>query len=425
MAFFRCMPPASSGGGGGDSSYGVQIDYGNGEYLNFQYLYFARLPIYGSTFNSPVKIAKDVISLNGIVMGCAGLNSPVTFDTPEDDYNYYQNMYNDIATKTGVALTAGGMAVIGDGSGMFTGCSVFNQPISLDNRFRNMAYMFNNCQAFNQPVKIPKSAITVSAMFYNCIVFNSIVDFSECDSRNGGQLNYMSAMFSNCQNFNQPVNLPLIPSYDYAPSPGGSGNVAAYQSIFYNCTNFNSKFSLKVKNMFTGNFSGFMKNCTNYNIPLYIDGSESDRLFLDDAFTYMCNFRQPMLIEFNPGGPTFTARNMFNRLTTSTPMNHNRPTDLIFHNLNSNLTVSSAGSWTRNMLIGCSERTNQRINIYIPVLEYLTYMNNALGIIGKAVTWTSMTNGLYNATYNVYLYNNVQDGVNQFWDYYNNFYNIS
>ena len=92
-----------------------------------------------------------------------------------------------------------------DMSGMFDGCSDFNQPLEKWNvsQVTDMSEMFLACRAFNQPLNNwDVSKVTdMNAMFYTCHVFNQPLNNWDVS-----KVTNMCGMFFNCMVFNQPLN---------------------------------------------------------------------------------------------------------------------------------------------------------------------------------------------------------------------------
>ena len=58
----------------------------------------------------------------------------------------------------------------------------------------------------------------------------------------------------------------------------------------------------------------------------------------------------------------------------------------------------------RNMLYNKSN--SYRTRIFCNNLSYLNKTTTSTSIVGATITWTTVTHGYYNSTYNIYLYNN-------------------
>ena len=118
------------------------------------------------------------------------------------------------------------LSQVTDMSGMFYGCSSFNQPLNNwdVSQVTNMWSMFSGCTSFNQPLNNwDVSKVTyMGGMFSGCTSFNQPLN-----SWNVSQETDMSNMFSGCTSFNQPLN-----NWDVS-------NVRNMSNMFSSCTLFN------------------------------------------------------------------------------------------------------------------------------------------------------------------------------------------
>jgi surface protein len=90
-------------------------------------------------------------------------------------------------------------------SGMFSGASIFNQPISSWDTVNvtNMSGMFSGASSFNQQIGSWNTAnvTTMQGMFQNASAFNQAID-----SWNTTKVTTMQGMFQNASAFNQPIS---------------------------------------------------------------------------------------------------------------------------------------------------------------------------------------------------------------------------
>ena len=141
-----------------------------------------------------------------------------------------------------------------DMSGMFDGCSDFNQPLNNwdVSKVTNMRGMFSYCHAFNQPLeKWNVSQVTdMSEMFLACRAFNQPLNNWDVS-----KVTDMNSMFYTCHVFNQPLN-----NWDVSKVTNMCG-------MFFNCMVFNQPLNhwnvSKVTNM-----SSMFDLCYAFNQPL-------------------------------------------------------------------------------------------------------------------------------------------------------------
>ena len=95
--------------------------------------------------------------------------------------------------------------------------------------------LFTNCYNFNQPVELPNWYWQdFYGVFHNCTNFNQPITIPN-------SCHYVSilGMFSGCTNFNQPITIPNACG-GYYDEGRNLHWAASFDSIFYHCTNFNS-----------------------------------------------------------------------------------------------------------------------------------------------------------------------------------------
>lgn len=222
--------------------------------------------------------------------------------------------------------------------------------------------MFTDNATFNSPVVVGNNVDIVQAMFSNCTNFNRLVTFplsvtnlhyvfAGCTKYNQNfsirsTVTVCSSLFENCISLNQNI---LIPS-----------GVKECTSMFMGCSNLNQNIRIpqeaeKCWMMF--------RNCTNLNQDFTIPKNVTSCYYMFGG----CNSLSGKNIYIN-GSPDCTG--MFHRKTVA------------------------SGTW------------GGRLNIFCNNISVLVGTGASNSIMATAVTWTAMTNGYYNSTYNLYLYNN-------------------
>lgn len=317
-----------------------------------------------------------------------------------DDYIYYIDNGEKIYPKVR--------------SYIFNNIENFNNPVNFGNNIGDLTSAFCECNIYNQPTVIPSSVIKCNYTFDNCKNFNSPVTM-----HNGVQ--YMYAMFNGCSNFNQPLTIfPTVRSID---------------GLLNGCFNFNSKITMQ------SNLINSMKNlfidCHNYNQFMVMPNTIRD---LEATFQGCYEFNQPVKLRYDVAvsNKFFTAYNAFrscNNLSApimidiDSSMNVNGSVNLAFMFANSN----NISTIIFNGLYGKTKINTQcmfgkrpsyydgipRLNIYTDNLNAFMDVTNSYSIVNNTITWTAITNGYGSAYYNIYIYSNVQDGMNWF----NNIYN--
>ena len=236
----------------------------------------------------------------------------------------------------------------------------------VNNNYRiggSCAYMFSGNDLFNQPVTIGDNVTSCSTMFNGCFNFNKPVTI-------GNNVTNCVAMFYSCWKFNQPITIP------------NKVNFCNY--MFLDCRVFNQPITIPDKVL---NCAYMFNNCGNFNQPITIPDNVTNCAYM---FQWCYNFNKSVTIGYN----VLTCAYMFNNC----------------RNLNQNIYIKSTK--TSNVVRMLYNHNNQKmINLFCTNLASLNKTTAATSLVGAAITWTAMTNGYYNATYNVYLYNNLPAGI--------------
>lgn len=182
----------------------------------------------------------------------------------------------------------------------FAGCSNMIAAYSdTPNSFSvtNCNGMFESCTLFNGLVNFDMSNVTSTfRMLKQCINFNNDNQPINWTIPNLGSLG-LQQTFSDCTNFNQPVNVVSGP------------NLSLYQ-LFYKCTNFNSSVTLSNTSSVTTT-AGMFYQCVNFNQPITLDTTSVRTM---DFMFYQCSGFNS-LITFNDTSQVNRFASMFNGCT--------------------------------------------------------------------------------------------------------------
>jgi hypothetical protein len=218
----------------------------------------------------------------------------------------------------------------------------------------------------------------------------------------------MDGLFSNCNLFNQPVNVGYSSDYN------GTMSVL---TPFNNALNFNSPIRFVDLGNDTGNLNiminGLFTMCPNYNQPFTVPPQTNSLTFL----CYGANkFNSPIIFENCRERCHCTS---ILRFAVAFNQEMTFPSNVIgvvnaFENCTSfGNNVYFKGNVSRALsTMGMFRNCNKSKRKYIWCNSVLT--NNFLGkttgdsVTGTAITWTAITNGYYNSTYNIYIYNNYE-----------------
>lgn len=245
---------------------------------------------------------------------------------------------------------------------------VVNIPDSVENCVEMFGYVYN----FNSFVNIPKNCTNAAYMFSGCRDFNHPINFmgTKCGTSTNGYLIFgygglnsfnslvtfdpsfysLSNFFNGCPNYNQPVTIPE-----------GVKNCA---HMFFNCQLFNQSITIPSS---VNNCAYMFSNCKNFKPEeFYIPYSVNNNC--TDMFSLSSLFNSKIYMKFNPSryGQNYNA--MFRGVGNF----------IICTNNAYAMTLSSTAS-------------NRQMNFFF-----------------ASLTWTSVTGGYYNATRNIYIYNNYQ-----------------
>ena len=332
--------------------------------------------------------------------------------------------------------------------------------IGSDNTFTDYAPIMNmSCYVFNfnqynaisneiTEVKIGNRVNIIQGQgWLNRLNINATINL-----HNATLLSSVNMALTWCNNFNAPVIFPNNISLTYTQYPGTQlyQNYPSYTYFFDNCVNYNTATNIRFHEISTPNnkiinlnLSYMFSGCTNYNARTLFD---FDRLYKNESsmpyskILYYCSFmfykmyggmsfNQPMIFPMGlqHANGVFGSCASFNQpvvfdlggLNGSTTCNlssafnsMHMKSDIIILNGNRPL---NANNLLRN------GRNNVSVNIYCENVSRIQAAQNLFN--GKpTLTWTSVTNGVYNAVYNVYILNNVSDGLNAFNAYYYDFY---
>ena len=172
---------------------------------------------------------------------------------------------------------------------------------------------------------------------------------------------------------------------------------------------FNSP--VEITNNVTNCFQMF-STCTNFNQPVTIPDSVTNCAeMFSDMYGHGTAFNSPVII----GNNVTDCSGMF------TWTNFNRDIRLPQNVINAERMFSECDDFSANVYIdgrpsisamferypGVPPGTYNQVNVYCNDVEWIVAINDYNSIVGYAgINWTSITNGYYSSTTNIYLYNN-------------------
>lgn len=265
------------------------------------------------------------------------------------------------------------------------GYADFNSPITVGDKVLQINGLCRGCPNFNSPVNMI-NATNLSRIydaFYHCDNFNQPVRFPDSN------LAVYSNVFLGATKYNQPTTF-------YINSLSTSVGASLYQSLS-GCTEFNSKVDFNLgANIKSVNYYSLLHGATSFNQPLLFRKSSRVTNVLNNATNMEC----PLLIEFS------------NEAYASYQIIENTKINTVIILNYSNFSIVT--SW---------RPASSGITYYVDDVATFTSKAQWLSIaIQNGVSFTQVTNGVYNAAYNIYVLNNVNDGCNYFNNFYYNFY---
>lgn len=227
--------------------------------------------------------------------------------------------------------------------------------------------------------------VTVPGTIKDCINMFSFSHFNDHLTLENG-INRIDYMFYNAYTFNQPLVVP--------------DSVTTAPCLFFYARAFNSRVILG--NNVT-NCKSMFQNASSYNqptiIPINVTSTHS-------MFYNADSFNSPVVIK---AWNNIAVYFMFNNCP-------NYGQNVIFTDPNL-VGVVNNDIWYRGMFLSHNKSVRVNIFAYNPQLFTRTEAGNSL--TNTAITWAATTNGYYNALWNIYILNNVQDAYDAFNTVYN------
>ena len=287
--------------------------------------------------------------------------------------------------------------------------SMFNGKVNLYGA-ESLVYargIVNNCYLFNSTVIFPDHTNAVIPLYYGGPEYNY----------GSGVSNYISfyGIFNQCTAYNRDTAIRLHETS--VPDDRVVRLDIGY--MFNRCTSFNSKVTLDFDRYYKNNENiqcssviyncmYMFSNCFYFNQPMIFPKGVNYGYYL---FNGCYDFNQPVV--FDCGLSQDITMVLTNCLYDAT----NMKSDIILTNVNDDSLLVLSN------FVQVTDNTNS-INIYSNNTDIISSTVN-LCVGGGTMSWTSVTNGVYNELYNIYVLNNVSDGLNAFNSYYYDFYGVS
>lgn len=245
--------------------------------------------------------------------------------------------------------------------------------------------------------------ISIGQAWYRNATFNT-------PFRIGKYVTFISSLLSQANAFNNPLYIPenvRISESVFAAHPYYNNNVTfdanlkaqVFTSMFYNCPLFNRPLIFPKNTM---SLARTIELCKGFNQPILLLTKDTDQLpYIHAAAATVNN----------------TGLNFLRMLNASS----NFQSNIIFASPNAFVNKNESRIAFSQMLNGTG--TGKKcIYTYNPAIFANSSRSATQTITGSAITWTATTNGYYNATSNIYIYNNVSDALNWFNSYWHDLY---
>ena len=299
----------------------------------------------------PVAVPTPALIIDGVDMICA--DASLTFKyylqkmpMPPSDYNYYN--YFNLPVNIGDNVSGGaGLFYPSPNAGVLPKYPGYGGPTS----------------NYNQPVKLGNNINNCCYMFYSQWEFNYPITVNY----NLQDVNCF-AMFGECRKFNSPVTISRCSNVSNMFYHAYNMNLPVLLGVDFPSHYTNAIVIKQIQNNI--NIARLFEGCNNYNQPIVLSAQVGN-----------C---AGIMVDCNQ----FSSNIYFTGNTYSSWLN-----------------VRSLLSGTNN-----SKRRNVFFNVVLNNKFNQTQYNAIINPGSTGVTWTTMTNGFYNSTYNVYCYYNY-DGV--------------
>ena len=297
-----------------------------------------------------------------INFGSSVTNCSVIFDT-EGNYGIANNaMWIHGNNWNGMASFPNGTNIVRVGNS-----TVLNKKIDIPDSVNTMSSSFYNCRNFNQNIQIPNGVTSMAYTFSYCSNLNQNIQIPN------GVTNMLNT-FSYCSNLNQNIQIP--------------NSVTTMSYTFNSCSNLNQ--NIQIPNGVTSMAYTF-SYCSNLNQNIQIPNGVTNML---NTFSYCSNLNQNIQIPNSVTQAGFVFRNCNNIYDIT--INDGVANSVFTGMLPTNNTHS------RNIWTGQNSAANLiTTNIIHPANA------NVKTAAQIRPTWETITNGYYNALYNIYIYTNA------------------
>lgn len=176
----------------------------------------------------------ELTDMSGMFYGCSQFNQalPEGFDT--SNVTDMSSMFSLCVVYDKALPSSFNTSNVTNMSAMFEGCSAYNQVLPSNfntSKVTNMSLMFSGCEVYNQtlPSSFNTSNVTdMSSMFQDCIAYNQVLP----EGFDTSNVTNMTSMFSGCEVYNQPF-----------PSSFNTSNVTDMNFMFVSCYEFDQDIS--------------------------------------------------------------------------------------------------------------------------------------------------------------------------------------
>lgn len=244
----------------------------------------------------------------------------------------------------------------------------------------NAAFMFDNGTPPQEDIIIGNNIINCAYMFRNCSTFNQNVSI-------GRNVTDCVGMFLSCGQFNTPITIP--------------SNVASTAYMFHNCSNFCSDVEIKG----SLNCARMFEYCSDFDANVKINDNVID---CNGMFNACIRLNKIVNIPSKAENIIEMFRNCREYHASNIVIPKNvKSCQYVFincSNIEGNIYINNANiTSVAAMLQG--KNVSKRINVFCNNIRAIN-ASNSYSIVGSSIVWTATSNGYYNQSYNIYLYNN-------------------
>ena len=339
--------------------------------------------------NMSLQAITNSISRNKIVNAynmfgyCEKLSGSPVWGTNITNAGY---MYYECQNLTGQPVCGPNVT---DARSMYYNCQYLTGWPTVGDNVTHAEYMYYNCRNITGRVEIPRFVVNAECMFKNCKTLNRVTLDSTTNLNNAYEICYACSnlKYASLQGRNV-VNAAnaFAWCYNLRQSAKCGANVVNARNMYYYCNSLIGAAECG-KNVQDAYQMYYM--CSNLTA-----GPNVGANVINAAYMYYQCFNMQGMMSIQTSGKIQNAAYMFYRCSKIQ---------------GGEIRLYSSCTNVYQMFFG--KNNSNRYNVYVVKSSTLdtALRNNSIAgrIVGTNLTWTTMTNGYYNSTYGIYVYNNL------------------